>query len=298
MLSVKRSVLKEIQTILNQNSSGIETHLSEAEQILCHVCQQKTAHPLRRSELYLQIEEPCSIEGREQAHLLAKKRMEGTPLQHLLGYQYFLDHRYEVSPDVLIPRQETEILCQTICDYFEKKKISPKQGIEIGLGSGMISIELLNKFPSLKMTSSEISIPAQEIAMKNALSVLGKDRLVDLSIQTPHHPLQVFFPEFTQNSPADFLVSNPPYLIQKDEIDQEVIRHEPALALFAPENDPLFFYEEIGKNARFYLKGQAPIFLEVPHERAELIKALFIDNGFQAELIVDLTERMRVMIAQ
>lgn len=293
--------LQQSLDILNASSflSARQGLTSEAEQIVIHCFRSEMGHWLKRVDLYTRRNDPIS-EALLQAILrLANQRAEGIPLQHLFGYQHFLDHEYFVGPEVLVPRPETEVLVSAALEILKKSARSPEVGLEIGLGSGVISIELLKHFPALKMFASEQSIPAIEVAKKNCASILGEDRR--LEIIPVKHPLDVCEPfqeKVAQNS-ADFLISNPPYLGSTDEVDEDVARHEPHQALFAPASDVLHFYRLIVEQVRYYLKPQGRVLLELPHERASLIQDLF-DQGevWDTELIFDLNQRQRVLSAK
>ena len=269
---------------------SIET---ESEQIVLAAYRSKTGKKLSRVELYSSLQEPLPGECSKEVFHLSVARVEGNPLQHLIGYQTFLDHEFSVSPHVLVPRPETEVLVTEAIRILEK--IQPKVGIEIGTGSGIISIELLSRFSDLQMLASDISEDALEIARKNADKILGEGH--GLHFFETEDPKSVF-EVFGHLSYVDFIVSNPPYLSLRDEIDAEVFRHEPRGALFAPEEDLLYFYKEIEKNSGKYLNLDGFVFLEIPHERAQKISSLFSSSKWKMSLVQDLTGRDRVLIAQ
>jgi release factor glutamine methyltransferase len=96
--------------------------------------------------------------------------------------------------------------------------------------------------------------------------------------------------------PADFVISNPPYLVRgADEAEEEVARHEPAEALYAPEFNPLWFYERIAEGARERVRPGGRVYVELAAERAETIRALFEKSGWRATIIEDLNGRPRVL---
>jgi release factor glutamine methyltransferase len=224
-------------------------------------------------------------------------RVSGTPLQYLTGEQAFLDHVYRVTPDVLIPRPETETLATVA--FAELSLGQPLiLGLEIGLGSGILSIELLAHFPHLQMMASEASPGAIKISQLNASAILGPGAS-RLSIVEVRNRMQVCEPlsERLAGSKADFLISNPPYLAHAGEAEEQVASHEPALALWSPEADPAYFYRAIARDAKDLLADHAPIFVEIPHERAHEIRGVFTSQGWGVTMKHDLTGRDRVLIA-
>ena len=151
------------------------------------------------------------------------------------------------------------------------------------------------------MVASEVSSGAIEWALRNAERILGPgasgvERLKIVRVQKAEEVLEPFS---ELSGRVDFLVTNPPYLTRTlDEVDAHVMAHEPHEALFAPEGDPLYFYRKIAEEAKFYLKSHGVVFVELPHERALPIVEVFQNNGWNTELVLDLTQRNRVMIAQ
>lgn len=227
---------------------------------------------------------------------IARQRATGIPLQHLLGYQYFYEHEYRVSPAVLIPRPETEILVQAAIGWLRTHG-GGRMG-ELGLGSGILSAEILHAFPTMTGVASELSPEAQAVARENLETVLGPRWAERLRIVTPPGAdtgFEILLPE----GPYDLIVSNPPYVARHDEIEEEVLKHEPHLALFpdaaAPARDPNHFYLNFLRHARALLAPGGAAFLEIPHERADFLAELPLTEGLRAELIPDLTGRSRVL---
>jgi release factor glutamine methyltransferase len=227
---------------------------------------------------------------------IVTQRLSGLPLQHIIGKQFFYEHEYTVSPDVLIPRPETEILVEEIISYLNKKivegTVQPSfRFAELGLGSGVISCEILSAFPSSHSTASEASLSAQTIAKINLETIVGplyKNRISILSAE------QSSAFEIFKGQQFDLIVSNPPYLSVHDEIETDVIQHEPYLALF-PFNHPNYFYENFSECGLSLLKSGGAAFFEIPHERADSIQSLFNPKHFTSEIISDLTGRPRVL---
>jgi len=243
---------------------------------------------------------------RELALDWTERRVRGVLLQHVLGEWHFLDHTYTVGPEVLVPRPETEILVEELARELARNPGADQVflGAEIGLGSGIISTELLSRFKGLSMVATEISVPALEIARGNAAKILGESRLTrdwDARLTDPEEsPCQALEAILAGRRPH-FLVSNPPYLdpgVSSPEVEDEVRAQEPHAALFAPAEDLLYFYGDIAEHAPYLLAKEGLIALEIPHERSPQLRDLFETFGYQVRLVQDLTGRDRVLMAR
>lgn len=292
-----REILRKTQELLSGNValSARGSSASEAEQIVAAAHRAATSQRLSRLELYSKAGDPFPPEAEEQALRWAESRAAGSLLQHLIGYQVFLDHEYRVGPEVLIPRPETETLVVHAREILGKEPALRDVGIEIGLGSGIISIELLARFPELRMRASELSRAAAELARLNAREILGARAAERLEIRFPENELEVIEPFLSEQPKAGFLISNPPYLVPGTEVEEEVRLQEPAAALFAPDFDPLYFYREIAARGREVLRAGGLVFLEIAHERSRETLNLFESSGWDARLLLDLNGRPRIL---
>jgi release factor glutamine methyltransferase len=163
------------------------------------------------------------------------------PVQYILGQADFYGSVFTVDRNVLIPRPETEELVE------KAVKINPKKVLDLGTGSGCIIISIGKMLPHAILSAVDISEGALQIAQRNA-NALGIDvsfRLVDILSK-----------DFEIDSDTDLIVSNPPYVAdaEKAEILEHVLAHEPHLALFVPDHDPLIFYKRIEEIGRWQLK--------------------------------------------
>ena len=164
-----------------------------------------------------------------------EKLTSGEPLQYVLGYAYFVNSNYVVSPDVLIPRQETEQLAVGVLSMIVKMfgKEPRIKIVDIGTGSGILGIYLKEYFPNSEVICTDISSKALEIAAKNA-----KLHNVEIDFRQG----DILEPIANENN-IDVIVSNPPYIRSKDTVNPQTLKYEPHLALFA---EPVTkFYEEI-----------------------------------------------------
>lgn len=298
-----RQAFEQVKKILSKNlsiSSANHTQ-SEAEALILAFYRCALGRKISRLQFYSELQN--EIPNEVLANLLkgAEARASGKLLQHITGFQQFLDHEYEVSAEVLIPRPETELLCEIAIKMLSVESTSPKLGVEIGVGSGVLSIELLKKLPNLRMVASDVNVRAIQMTSKNALRILGNDpkeydRLKLLWVQDSK---QVCEPFHQASELADFLITNPPYLIaeQECEFSDEVIQNEPKEALFAPSHEPLYFYQQIASQSQKILKPSGKVFAEVPHERAKAILKLFMDHHWSAQILQDFTQRDRFLVA-
>jgi release factor glutamine methyltransferase len=300
-----KDALRVAQEILGMSAELVAKGSIEAESELLVLAayRPEIGRSLTRLELFSRINDRLPDAAGDRLLILAGARAQGKPLQHLTGVQIFLDHEYEVGPDVLVPRPETEVLADHARAYLRALPHPPSLGLEIGLGSGVLSVELLSALPSLKMVSSELTDVASLRAQSNARRILGSERANDLRIVRPKESLEVWEPFERANlggaaARADFLISNPPYLAPSDPIEAEVAQHEPSAALYAPQSDPLYFYREIALRGQRFLRPGARVFLEIAVERAAETLRVFVENTWkEAVLLPDLTGRDRVLIA-
>ena len=219
---------------------------------------------------------------------------KGEPVQYVLGEADFAGRTFHVEPGVLIPRPETAELCQWIeKDMIEKSIVSSgdspedssgnspqatddaKLILDICTGSGCIAITLGLNIPNSEVTGWDISEDALRIAQGNVEML--KARNVRIEYQDA-----LALPKAAEA--ADLIVSNPPYICEKEKADMEknVLEHEPSLALFVPDEDPLKFYRAIAEYASSALKSGGALYFEInpiyeKETREMLIKLFFKD---------------------
>jgi release factor glutamine methyltransferase len=306
MLNLKNKILAVFSEGGHEKSPEAETNL-----ILFNAFRNKYRIINKFSDLFTErtsTKFPLTREIEEDALRMANLRLKGIPLQHITGNQFFFEHDYTVNSNALIPRPETEILISQIIDFAKKNwKSNPFRFAELGLGSGILSTEILFHFKNALGLSSEISPQAIALARQNLDQVLGVGNWEDrFSILEPGDT-HVGFEIFEDYKPMDLILSNPPYVSVNDEIESEVLRHEPHTALFpmlggsneGEKENPNFFYENFLHHHRKILKPDGIAFFEIPHERAQSIEHEFQNAGFsKVSLINDLTGRPRVLIAQ
>ncbi|WP_297087270.1 peptide chain release factor N(5)-glutamine methyltransferase [uncultured Draconibacterium sp.] len=208
------------------------------------------------------------------------------PIQYILGATEFYGLQLELEPGVLIPRPETEELVQWVCQTQ-----LPKQArvLDIGTGSGCIALAIKNEIPDAEVWAVDKSEKAMELAAKNAktnnLQLHFKQTDI-LNWQEEH------WPQF------DVVLSNPPYVreSEKAQMQANVLEHEPELALFVSDNDPLLFYRTIAQFAKDHLKNGGLLFFEINESFGEEMVNLVKSLGFSSvELRRDLENKNRML---
>lgn len=221
----------------------------------------------------------------EQQKLLLSwvgRRVKHEPLQHIFGYTEFYGYRINVTPDVLIPRPETELLVELI----EQKIVEPLRILEIGTGSGAIAITLKKLFPAAEVVAVDISPQALALAQANAKLNQVDVKFVETNIYSP------------ELGKFDLIVSNPPYVTAEEYslLPSEVKEFEPKLALVGSD-DGLFFYQKIIELSKIALQPQGVIFFEIGESQAAGVRELGLSAGFKKiEIMQDLAGRDRVMV--
>lgn len=212
------------------------------------------------------------------------------PLQYVLGQADFYGNRFRVSPDVLIPRPETEELVAWVLEY---RTVMPPDSriLDIGTGSGCIPITIQQHWPTATVHGVDVSTEALAVAQTNA-------QLLEVAV--------VFTVCDILSPPAaastwDVIVSNPPYIPRQEAylMPDSVKQHEPALALFVPDDDPLLFYRAIFAFAQRNLRPGGRLFFECNEFNAQAVHAMGEGFGFtHGELRKDLQGKDRMWCGQ
>lgn len=216
------------------------------------------------------------------------------PVQYVLGAEWFAGRLFDVAPGVLIPRPETEDLVKWTCDEAkekednskaergkEEKEVSKKGEevphpsiLDIGTGSGCIAITVALALPQARVTAWDISTDALAIAAGNAHRLGASVRF--------EHQDALSAPDDEER--WDVIVSNPPYICDKERADMSdnVLCYEPELALFVPDSDPLLFYRAIARYASKALKPGGRLLFETNTAYAHEVAQTMADEGFTA----------------
>ena len=181
-----------------------------------------------------------------------ERLLKGEPLQYITGTARFCGMTFHVTPAVLIPRPETEQLVDMIVDGWESK--ADLRVLDLGTGSGCIAIALARALKFAHVTAADISTAALEVAKRNADDLHARVKFVQADILNLKLPGE-----------WDIIVSNPPYVLEKERASMEpnVLEHEPAGALFVPDDDPMKFYDAILSYSRSHLAPGGAIYFEI-----------------------------------
>lgn len=201
------------------------------------------------------------------------------PIQHVIGTTIFCGLEFEVSPDVLIPRPETEDLVRLIMHDFSDRYDGPHEGrpvevLDIGTGSGCLAVTLARFLPSASVTGWDVSEQALETARRNADNLGAAD--VTFQIQDILNVSESYSLQF------DCIVSNPPYVTRSEaaQMDPNVIHYEPDLALFVDDADPLIFYKAVANFAANHLAPGGACYVEINERFGEGTRQVFAEHGF------------------
>lgn len=199
--------------------------------------------------------------------------LHGEPVQYVTGWAHFWSYAIEVTPAVLIPRPETEELVARGIEYLKRLRHNPRV-LDIGTGSGCIAITVALQVSGTVVEAWDISPDALEVAGRNAERLGAAVRWVscDALADTSWKGLDKF----------DLILSNPPYIApeEMEAVDIHVVRHEPAIALFGPERDPLMFYRVMARHAAGVLPPGGRVLCECSSFSAEAVRKIFEDEGW------------------
>ena len=295
-----RTALKQGIHILRD--ARVPSDTLAAELLLLHVTHRD------RAAIYSHPEELLATETLESYFSLIRRRAAGEPTQHLTGKQEFWGLEFEVSPDVLIPRPETEHLIEVALDRLAVHELranrSPKFTgealtiVDIGTGSGCIAIAVAKELPAAKIYATDISPAALAAAHHNATRLGFSDRITFLESSL----LDSFLPLATRHSPLSFdlIISNPPYIGRSEapSLPVEVRDHEPATALYGGEEGYELYGLLIPQSSR-HLKPGGLLVLELGHSSLPAVRPLLETPEWTNLLVTnDLAGIPRVLSAE
>lgn len=218
-------------------------------------------------------------------HAIVERINKNEPIQYIMGKAHFYGHEFRVNPSVLIPRPETEWL---VDEVIKRTSNVPGKILDIGTGSGCIAITLAKKLPQKTIFAFDISEDALRTANENAKQ---------LEATVTFKQIDILKEEISYRD-LEFVVSNPPYIAvsEKDVMSRNVLDHEPHLALFVPDNDPMIFYRVIAKKGMAALKPGGRIVVEINERYGKETADVFCAEGFTAiEILKDLSRKDRIV---
>ncbi|MCF3108450.1 peptide chain release factor N(5)-glutamine methyltransferase [Niabella sp. CC-SYL272] len=276
--NIEKSFVKDLEVLYPEN---------EARQIWYLAVENLTGFDLRTNRSQRFNPDPCMLNMLEA---IKKRLLKAEPIQYILNEAWFYDIPLFVNKQVLIPRPETEELVELIIREYQS--LPPVRILDIGTGSGCIPVTLKRKLPEAIVTACDISSNALAVARKNAAKYQLDIRFIEIDFLEETN--------WTQLPRVEVLVSNPPYIpvADKTSMHKNVLDHEPELALFVPDEEPLLFYRKIADAAQSILVPEGQIYLEVHERLAEETRQLFEARGFFAWIKTDMQGKQRFVVAR
>jgi release factor glutamine methyltransferase len=261
---------------------GITNAALETDLILAH------ALGLKRLDLYLDLDRPLTEAQLENLRPLVKRRAAREPLQYILGRVEFAGLHLAVDPRALIPRPETEELADLL--HRRLQETPPARILDLGTGSGALALALAHAFPGAKVTATDASAQALELARENAARNNLSERLTFLKGS--------WWDALPAEASFDLIVSNPPYLTEAElqSAAPEVADHEPHRALVAG-SDGMADLRGILAGVQPFLAEGGLLALETGIAQTVALEALATENGLQGETLEDLSQRSRFFFA-
>lgn len=263
-------------------SKNIQSARLDAEVLLSHVLRQE------RIYLYVHFDEPMEQNELSKFREYVKKRAQHVPIAYIIGEREFMGLPFKVTKDTLIPRPDTEILVENVLNNVDKDK--EIEIVDIGTGSGAIILSLLVNLPKAQGKTVDISSKAIEVAKENAVNLQVNDRC-EFFVGDLFAPLN--------GNKFDLIVSNPPYIPQKDiaTLEDDVKEYEPVSAL-TDGGDGLSYYRRLLSEGKAYIKENGFIALEIGIYQSNDVKQIAMDNGWKnIKIIKDYAGIDRVVLA-
>jgi release factor glutamine methyltransferase len=251
-----------LREALLQTSARFERHRLtssrlNAEVLLCHLLSVEKAY------LYTHDERELTETETEKLEAFVYERISGVPVQYIVGRQEFYGRYFTVNPAVLIPRPETEFIVETTLEF---KPAAGTRIIDVGTGSGCIGVTLALEIPDSKVTLTDVSFEALQVARLNATNLGASVSIACMDLLD------------AATGTFDFVVSNPPYVSRKEEsrLQIEVREHEPAVALYGDE-DGLASFRKLIPSAEQMLRPGGYFIAEMGYDMEERVLSLFGD---------------------
>lgn len=241
-----------------------------------------------RLYILLNLERVLSEDEEQLFNKFINERLNNRPIAYIVENREFMGLDFFVKEGVLIPRPDTEVLVEEVIELAKKK--GAKNILDIGTGSGAITVSLAKYLENVKVTSVDISDIALEIGKRNAISNEVDDRINFVKSD--------LFTNIDKETKFDIIVSNPPYIKREviDTLDKQVKDYEPYNALEGGV-DGLDFYRAITKQAKNYLKKGGILAYEVGHDQSEDVSKLMEMDGYtNIYTLKDLQQIDRVVI--
>jgi release factor glutamine methyltransferase len=241
-----------------------------------------------RTEFYSNPERTLTAKQVQKVCDGLDRLIAGEPLAYIVERQEFYGRIFEVNPDVLIPRPDTEALVEATLEAHKKWGADWRRGLDIGTGSGCIAVTLAKTMPQISWTGWDKSEGALKVARKNAA-------YLDSPVTFAQVDIVSFVEQKFSGELFDLIVSNPPYIADEEDLDKSVRDFEPHLALFSPKG-PLFFYQLITEWSGRALNDGGYLAFEIAPWLATDVQQIMKNHGFSDIMMHrDLENRDRVV---
>ncbi len=229
---------------------------------------------LSMTDLMMDKDNNLSSHQLQDLENITERLLHKEPIQYILGHTLFCGLDIEVRPGVLIPRPETAELVEWICQDYEAECRPDTRVLDMGTGSGCIALSLAHR--GFHTEACDISTDALDIAESNAKRLGLNIRFFQKDILQDDAESDQGFVQY------DAIVSNPPYICQHEaaEMEANVLEHEPHLALFVPDDDPLLFYRHIAQFAKSHLTSNGRLYFEINRSYGQEIREMLSNMGF------------------
>jgi release factor glutamine methyltransferase len=251
---------------------GIDEATNEVELILCHVLE------CTRTQLYLNGSAALNDRHWSECDRIIERRRTRHPLQYILGEAWFYGARFRVTPAVMVPTPETEILCELALGFVAERQLSRPRILDVGTGSGVIAVTMARELDSCEVVAVDISTDALEVARGNAVD-LGVDELI-----TFHE--SDLLSSIKEDVVFDLILSNPPYIAEPDYADlPPEVKADPKLALTSgPEG--LDSIKKLLAAAPDHLSPRGRLMFEVGFDQAERVADLTSEDDRYQSIVI------------
>ena len=222
-------------------------------------------------------------------HWAAEDLKHYRPIQHIIGHTHFCGLRIDVSPEVLIPRPETE---EIVTRLLQTPDFAPATVLDLCTGSGCIAIALKHHFPDAEVTAIDLSPAALAVAQKNARQNNADIDFKQIDLLDPKQLSSL-------TNSYDLIISNPPYVMERERatMQRNVLEYDPSIALFVPDSNPLLFYRAIGQFAASHLNLGGLLVVEINQDLSDESALLLHESGFSTCLNHDFLGNPRSLVA-
>ena len=236
---------------------GISNPRTDAEVLLAH------ALGVERIDLYLRYDQPLTADERAVYREFVRRRASGEPVQYITGHREFWSLDFEVTPDVLIPRPETEVLVEIAIKYLKERRF--RRVVDIGTGAGVIAVALAHEIDGISVLATDISLSAINVARRNAVKHGVADRIRFIVMN--------LFESLLPDVKFDVIVSNPPYVSSEEyrKLDREIKNFEPPIALLGGA-DGLDVVRRLIVQGMSHLTTGGFLFIEIGYGQAEAVR--------------------------